>query len=92
MERASNELRYAVIQLTARGRRLIPIGYLESAGQALRTPGLNAADLEALPDFAGALPEREEEVRVLDQIERALDARNPFLRVEYSNRKVLTEE
>ena len=54
-------------------------------------PGLNAADLLALPELSAAVPSRADEEELLAAIERALDARNPFLRVDFSERQVATE-
>ncbi len=90
----TDQVRYAVIRLQDGSRRLLPIGYLQldRDEHRLLLPGLTATELHALADFAGAVPTRSEEELLLDQIERALDARNPFLRVEFSDRQVMTEE
>ena len=85
----AERVRYAVVRVGQDGLRLLPIGYVEiNAGrEQLVMPGLTQADLKALRKFSGEVPTRSEETAVLDQIERALDARNPFLRVEFSDRQ-----
>jgi hypothetical protein len=87
----AQHVRYIALKLEDESRRLLPIGYLQvDAGRAqLVMPGLTRADVSSLPKFTDELPTRSEESAVLEQIERALDARNPFLRVDYSDRQAV---
>ena len=84
----AERVRYVVIAAPGNRRRALPIGYVELATQSQQVvvPGLNAADLLALPELSAAVPTRAEEEKLLAAIERALDARNPFLRVDFSER------
>ena len=87
----AERVRYAVVRLEGDSQRLLPIGYLQidAARQQLLMPGLTSVDVRSLREFTDELPTRSEESAVLDQIERALDARNPFLRVEFSDRQAV---
>jgi PRC-barrel domain protein len=89
---AAQQVRYAVVRLGDGTRRLLPIGYLELQPESsLHLPGLTAADVSALPTFLGEPPTRVDEDGLRDRIERALDSRNPFLRVDFSGRQVVAD-
>jgi hypothetical protein len=70
----------------------VPIGYVElnRHEKQVIVPGLTAGDIAALPELRQATPSRNEEEELLATIERALDARNPFLRVDFSHRQMST--
>ena len=80
-------VRYVVAGRDA-DQTLLPIGYVNFGDRIVDVPGLTPADLAALPPFNGLPFSRDDEQRLLDQVERALDARNPFLRVDFSNRRM----
>ena len=85
----AGQVRYLEVELPDGSARLLPIGYVElNPAHIALAPGLTAADLQALPPFAGMPLERAQEMALLSEIERALDARNPFLRVDYSGREM----
>jgi hypothetical protein len=90
----SEQVCYALLELPGDGRRLLPIGYLEidESRKALRLPGLMAADVRALPAATDEPPARAQEQDLLDAIERALDARNPFLRIDFSDREIRSQQ
>jgi hypothetical protein len=93
LDPVAKRVRYVVVRQPDSGRRLLPIGYLELQPESrLNLPGLLAADVNALPAFKGEAPTRVEEDALRDQIERALDGRNPFLRVDYSGREVIANQ
>ncbi|MGH7471521.1 MAG: PRC-barrel domain-containing protein [Longimicrobiales bacterium] len=91
---SSERVRYVVVEMEGCGLRLLPIGYLELAARQtkLLLPGLHAFDVENLPEFKGDALTGVEEKALLEQIELALDARNPFLRVAFSDRKIVAKE
>ena len=73
-------------------RRRLPrmfFEYIDGGSYAEVTLGRNVADLEALPPFEGLPLARAQEILILNEIERALDARNPFLRVDFSGREMV---
>lgn len=80
--------RYLLVR-TATARLLIPVGYVEIERSTVRMPGLHGPDLAALPHFDGMPLSRRTEQELLQSIEHALDARNPFLRVDYSDREMV---
>jgi hypothetical protein len=84
------QVRYVDIELPD-GQLLLPIGYVEldAENKAVGVAGLSKADLEALPGFDGLPLSRVQETELLTSIERALDARNPFLRVDFSGREMI---
>lgn len=85
----ADQVRYLEVELPDGGTRLLPIGYVElEPEKSVLAPGLSTADVHALPSFAGLPLERAQEIALLSEIERALDARNPFLRVDYSGREM----
>ena len=91
----ADEVRYVVLELAGhKGKRLLPIGYLEvdESRNAVHVPGLTIGDVTALPDLSGDGLTREQEQLALSSIERALDARNPFLRVDFSDREIRTQQ
>jgi hypothetical protein len=88
---AQEQVRYVELELEDSSARLLPIGYLEldRERRQVLAPGLAAADIEALPAFAGLPLTRALELALLTELERALDARNPFLRVDFSGREIV---
>ena len=84
-------VRYVVVELPGNGNRLLPIGYvdLDRVARHVLVLGLTESDLRALPAFDDLPLTRASEDHLLDQIERALDARNPFLRVDFSGREMV---
>lgn len=82
------KVRYLVVE-RAHDQLLLPIGYVDFDNGAAHAPGLTAADTAALPKFEGMPITRVTEELLLAEVERALDARNPFLRVDFSNRKMI---
>ncbi len=89
----AERVRYLVIIATTGQRHALPIGYVElrETEEQIIVPGLTAVDVAALPALVGSLSRADEEA-LLDRIERALDARNPFLRVDFSEREIATQE
>lgn len=89
----AERVRYVVIAAPENRRQAIPIGYVELSTQSQQVvvPGLTALDLLSLPELSASVPTRAEEEELLAAIERALDARNPFLRVDFSERQIAAE-
>jgi hypothetical protein len=87
----ATQVRYIDVELPEGGHRLLPIGYVEldDARKSVVAAGLSAADIRALPGFEGLPLSRVQEIELLDAIERALDARNPFLRVDFSGHQMI---
>jgi len=88
----ATQVRYVDIELPdAAGQLLLPIGYVEldAENKSVGVAGLSRADLAALPGFDGLPLSRVQETELLTSIERALDARNPFLRVDFSGREMV---
>jgi hypothetical protein len=85
------KVRYVVLQRSDGVLTLLPIGYVELRPDAKEVvmPGLRVGDLMTLASFEGLPLTREQEDKLRDHIERALDARNPFLRVDFSHRQVV---
>ena len=83
------KVRYAVVRRVDGREALVPIGYLEvrSGQHQLVAPGLMLQDLDKLRVFDGLPLSREEEEALRTDIERLLDARNPFSRVDFSYRE-----
>lgn len=87
------QVRYLVVTRDDDNSILLPIGYVEldAAGFGVRVAGLNAADFDALPRFEGLPITRVQETELRAVLERLLDARNPFLRVDFSGRELFSE-
>jgi hypothetical protein len=87
----AEQVRYVVVELKNGAHALLPIGYLEldRTEKIVLAPGLSAADIEVLPPFEELPLTRAQEIMILNEIERALDARNPFLRVDFSGREMI---
>ena len=85
------KVRYAVVRRDNGKKALVPIGYLElrSGQHQLVAPGLMLQDLDTLRAFEGLPLSREAEEELRTDIERLLDARNPFSRVDFSDRQVV---
>jgi len=83
-------VRYLVLHRSDDTETLIPIGYVELDEQhrCIALPGVAAEDIEALPAWTGNVLTRAEEDAIRDLLDTALDARNPFYRVEFSGRPV----
>jgi hypothetical protein len=88
---AAMKVRYLVVKLANRHQTILPIGYVEVKAESKQVvvPGLTAEDLLILPAFEKLPLSREQEDGAREHIERALDARNPFLRVDFSQRQVI---
>ena len=86
-------VRYVVVDTDA-GQRMIPIGYvhLDEAAEYVHSPGLTRADIAGLPAFEGIPISRADEEALLEAVEVALDARNPFYRVEFSSHAEMIDE
>ena len=93
IDTAAEKVRYVVVRTADGAEKLLPIGYLDldPARQHVLAPGLTVNDVNALSSLVWPL-RREREGELLAQIERALDARNPFLRVDFSFRDVVAEQ
>jgi hypothetical protein len=91
IEPQASQVRYIDLELPEGEHRLLPIGYVEldDARKAVLAPGLTPADISMLPAFEGLPLSRLQETALLAAIERALDARNPFLRVDFSGREMV---
>jgi hypothetical protein len=87
----AEQVRYVEIELSNDEHRLLPIGYLEldRSERIVLAPGLTPADISAFPRFEGLPFTRAQEMLILNEIERALDARNPFLRVDFLGREMV---
>ena len=87
----AEQVRYVDVALKTGAHALLPIGYLEldRAQKTVLAPGLTAVDIAVLPSFEGLPLTRAQEIMILNEIERALDARNPFLRVDFSGREMV---
>ena len=86
-------VRYLVVRRADDSETLIPIGYVEldEAHRCLAMPGLTARDIEALPAWDGKVLTRADEDLIRQMIDAELDARNPFYRVEYNGRAVVSQ-
>lgn len=91
IDTAALKVRYLVVSRSDGQKTLVPIGYVEVVAKSKRVivPGLSAEDLLTFPTFESLPLSREQEDRSREHIERALDARNPFLRVDFSPRTVV---
>jgi len=90
----AEEVRYVVVALASGTSVLLPIGYVEidPVARTVIVPGLEAADFNAIPPFEGLPLTRVQETALREILETLLDARNPFLRVDFSGRELFTEE
>jgi hypothetical protein len=82
VEPAAEKVRYLVVRThDGRGARLLPIGFLQIDGsqQHVLAPGLDAADLEALPEYEGGGVSREQEDRVCAALRRRMGGRRRYL-------------
>lgn len=90
IDTAALKVRYVVVKRTDGQTTLLPIGYVEVRPEAKQVvvPGLIADDLLTLPPFEKLPLSRQQEDALREHIERVLDTRNPFLRVDFSRRQV----
>lgn len=78
-------VRYLVVSRADQTNTLIPIGYVEldEAQRCVSINGVTAEDIEALPAWDGTVLTRADEDLIRQMLDTALDARNPFYRVEF---------
>lgn len=88
------QVRYLAVRLNDGASVLLPVGYVDvdPVGRGIILPGLLSADFAAIPRFEGLPLTRVQETNLREVLERLLDARNPFLRVDFSGRELFSEE
>jgi hypothetical protein len=77
---AGRQVRYTVLATTAARRVLLPVGFVrvDQEAELLRAPGLQPADLAALPEYGGGDVERADEDALRDALQDRLAARRRY--------------